>query len=87
VRSRTVNAFLPESTVAGGLAAIQERLPDVEIGSYPYVRDERFGCALVSRSVDVARLDEAVAAIATLVRELGTEPEIVDGEASAPPAA
>jgi molybdenum cofactor synthesis domain-containing protein len=87
VRSRTVNAFLPESTVAGGLAAIQERLPDVEIGSYPYVRDERFGCALVSRSVDVERLDEAVAAIATLVRELGAEPEIVDGEASAPPAA
>jgi molybdenum cofactor synthesis domain-containing protein len=87
VRSRTVNAFLPESTVAGGLAAIQERFPEVEIGSYPYVRDERFGCALVSRSVDGERLAEAVNAIVELVRALGAQPEVVDGEASAPPAA
>jgi molybdenum cofactor synthesis domain-containing protein len=82
VRSRTVNAFVPESLIASGLAAIQDRFGDVEIGSYPWVRGERFGCALVSRSVDDARLHEATDAIADLVRALGGEPEISDGESS-----
>jgi len=85
VRSRTVNAFLPESVVAGGLAALQERFEDVEIGSYPYVRDQRFGCALVARCVDEGRLEEASGAIASLVRELGGELEIVEGEGGAAP--
>jgi hypothetical protein len=80
VRSRTVNAFIGESVVAAGLAAIQDRFGDVEIGSYPFVRQERFGCALVARSVDLVRLAEATEAIAALVRGLGVEPQISDGE-------
>ena len=86
VRSRTVNAFIAESAVAAGLSAIQDRFDDVEIGSYPFVRNERFGCALVARAVDGARLAEASEAIAALVRELGAEPEISDGEGSPSPA-
>jgi hypothetical protein len=66
--------------VATGLAAIQERHAEVEIGSYPYVREQRFGCALVVRSVDVDRLDAVVAEVAALVRKLGGEPEFVEGE-------
>ena len=85
VRSRTVNAFVAESVVAGGLAALQERFEDVEIGSYPYVRDHRFGCALVARCVDETRLAAATDAIAALVRELGGEPEILDGEGAGAP--
>ncbi len=87
VRSRTVNAFIPESVAAGGLAAVQDRFPDVEIGSYPYVRGERFGCALVARCVDEARLADATQAIVALVQELGAEHEVVEGESSPPPAA
>jgi len=33
--SRTVTAFVAESSAAQELAAIQERFPDVELGSYP----------------------------------------------------
>jgi molybdenum cofactor synthesis domain-containing protein len=84
VRSRTVNAFIGESVVAAGLAAIQDRYDDVEIGSYPFVRQERFGCALVARSVDLTRLAEATEAIAALVRGLGVEPQISDGESTPP---
>ncbi len=87
VHSRTVNAYLPESVAATGLAAVQERFADVEIGSYPYVRDQRFGCALVARSVDETRLADATAAIVQLVSGLGAEHEVVDGESSPPPAA
>jgi molybdenum cofactor synthesis domain-containing protein len=87
VLSRTVNAFLPESEVASGLAAIQQRYPASEIGSYPYVREQRFGCALVTRCENPALLDEVSTAIVELVRELGAEPEIVEGEGGSAPAA
>ena len=87
LRSRTVNAFLPESEVAADLAAIQERYPGAEIGSYPYVHRQRFGCALVTRSEDARILDEVSAEIAALVRRLGADPEIVEGEGGAAPAA
>ncbi len=87
LRSRTVNAYLSESLVAEGLAAIQARFTDTEIGSYPYVRNERFGCALVVRGVDTSRVEAASAAIAALVRDLGGEPEVVEGEGGSVPGA
>ena len=74
--STTVSAFLGESVVASGLAAIQERYADVEIGSYPYSRDQRHGCALVSRCVDEKRLALATEEIAALVRSLGGEVDV-----------
>ncbi|MFT5445463.1 MAG: molybdenum cofactor synthesis domain-containing protein [Gammaproteobacteria bacterium] len=75
VLSMTVSAYLGESMVASGLTDIQGRYADVEIGSYPYSRNQRHGCALVSRSVDAQRLAEVSEAICELVRSLGGEPD------------
>lgn len=61
VLSRTVTAYCPEGEVAAPLAAIQARHPDVEIGSYPFMRQDRFGTSLVLRSADRDGLDAAVA--------------------------
>ncbi|MCP5149978.1 MAG: competence/damage-inducible protein A [Ectothiorhodospiraceae bacterium] len=85
LRSRTVTAFLPESQVAEGLAAIQARRPEVEIGSYPWVRKGRFGAALVVRAVEASDLDTVSDEIAAMVRALGCEPEITEGESAPPP--
>ena len=74
--STTVSAFLGESVVASGLAAIQERYADVEIGSYPYSRHQRHGCALVSRCVDEQRLALATEEIVALVRSLDGEVDV-----------
>ena len=87
VLSRTVNAFLAESLVAEGLAALQTRYPETEIGSYPYVKNQRFGCALVVRSARRDDVDKVSHAVAELVRELGGEPEIIEGEGGSSPAA
>jgi molybdopterin-biosynthesis enzyme MoeA-like protein len=76
VLSSTVSAFLGESMVASGLEAIQQRYPDVEIGSYPYSRNQRHGCALVSRCVDEQDLAVVTEETAALVRSLGGELEI-----------
>ena len=74
IASRTIGAFTSESSVAMQLAALQERYPDVEIGSYPFVRDGRFGVSLVLRSPEMARIDAAAEALKEIVRALGVEP-------------
>jgi molybdenum cofactor synthesis domain-containing protein len=74
VLARTVVCPLGEGVVAEGLAAIQARHPDLEIGSYPYFRMGAFGTSLVLRGTDVARLDQAAEEVRALVRGLGAEP-------------
>jgi molybdenum cofactor synthesis domain-containing protein len=75
LQSRSVTVYLPESRMAPSLSEIQDRFPDVEIGSYPFSRDGRFGARLVLRSTEDARLAAAGAELETALRELGGEPD------------
>ncbi len=74
VLSRTVSCGVPEGILAQGLGAIQERYPDLDIGSYPYTRRGGFGVALVLRGREPARLDAAKDEVAALIRTLGGTP-------------
>lgn len=74
VEARTISVFLGEGAVASDLAAIQDDYPEVDIGSYPFYRDGRFGTSLVLRSDDVDRLEAATARVEAMVRALGAEP-------------
>ena len=77
--SVTVSCFLGEGTVAERLREIQERWRSaVEIGSYPFYREKRYGTSIVFRSRDPGALDAAAASFRAIVRELGEEP--VEGE-------
>jgi molybdenum cofactor synthesis domain-containing protein len=49
----------PEGEIAEMFGALQERYPDVPMGSYPFMREGRPGTQLVLRSTDPARLAEA----------------------------
>lgn len=80
LRARTVTAFIAESLAASGLAAIQSRYPGAEIGSYPHFRQRRFGTSLVVRSADAEVLEAAAAEVVALVRSLGEEPTVTEGE-------
>lgn len=73
--SRNILCSLPEGTLAGGLAAIQERFPAVDIGSYPSYATTGFGVAVVLRHTDPSVLDAAAEEVKALVRELGATPE------------
>ncbi|MGY9025258.1 MAG: competence/damage-inducible protein A [Candidatus Pelagibacterales bacterium] len=55
--SRSRDIFMPESHVANELSKLQDSYPDVEIGSYPFNKDGRFGTSLVMRSIDSNKLD------------------------------
>jgi molybdenum cofactor synthesis domain-containing protein len=72
--SRTVAVFLPEGAIAKGLGALQDRYPMLEIGSYPFFRQGKFGTSLVLRGTDSAVLDRAAEELRALIRELGAEP-------------
>jgi len=71
LQSRTVAVEMGESFVADGLARLQERFPEVEIGSYPFNRNGVFGTRLVLRATEQALLDEAAAALDALLAGLG----------------
>ncbi|MFC3123931.1 competence/damage-inducible protein A [Pseudoroseomonas globiformis] len=79
VQSRAVHALgMMEGQLAQGLAAIQARFPDTDIGSYPFYRPEGNGVALVAKGIDPALLDQAAAEMAALIGSLGFIP--VEGE-------
>jgi molybdenum cofactor synthesis domain-containing protein len=71
--SHSVPVVLAESLVAPGLAALQDRFPDVEMGSYPFKRGGRFGTSLVLRTIDPDRLQEASAALRRMLGDLDAE--------------
>ncbi len=71
--ARTVSVFVTEGEVAAGLSALQERHSDLEIGSYPFVRDQKLGTSLVIRGTDADRIDSAADALLGLIDELGGE--------------
>lgn len=76
VRSRTLRGKgLREGDLAAGLKALEDSSPGVTFGSYPFFSPEGFGANIVARSADPAALDEAVARLDALIRELGVEPE------------
>ena len=73
--SRAVSVMLPEGAIAEGLGELQERYPDIDIGSYPAMRRRRFGVSVVLRGTDSDRLDAALADLKQLLVDLGGEPK------------
>jgi molybdopterin-biosynthesis enzyme MoeA-like protein len=74
VRSRSVTAFLAESQVARRLGQIQEAFPDIDLGSYPFQRDDRYGTTLVMRGTDEAALEQMLDQVRQMIVDLGGEP-------------
>ncbi len=77
VRSRSVTAFLGESQIARALGMIQTRFPGVDLGSYPFFKNERYGTSLVMRGTDEAALDEMLEAVKTAIVAAGETPQDV----------
>ncbi len=81
VTSVTVEAAIPEGTIAPGLAGLQKSHPDVAIGSYPFYREgtaQPFGAQLVIRGRDAGAVEAAAMALEEMVRALGAAPQRVN---------
>ena len=67
VLSRTVPAQVGEGIIAAPLAALQDKYPDVKMGSYPRMGDGAVRTELVLRSPDEARLETATDELRAIV--------------------
>ena len=74
MRARAVHVHLAEGAIAEALGALQDRYPDVDIGSYPAMRQRRFGVSVVLRGTDEAALDRALEEVRDALTALGGEP-------------
>ncbi|MDE0227113.1 MAG: molybdopterin-binding protein [Gammaproteobacteria bacterium] len=74
VRSRSVTAYLGESQIAAALADIQGRYPNVELGSYPFYRGERYGTTLVMRGTSVTDLASMLHEVKAAIITAGEQP-------------
>jgi molybdenum cofactor synthesis domain-containing protein len=68
--SATVTAYIPEGDLAKPLSEIQDRYPEVTIGSYPFEESGKFGANLVLRSRDQGKLATAQRDVQQMVNEL-----------------
>lgn len=70
MHSTTVTAYMPEGDLAKPLKEIQDRYPEVAIGSYPFEESGRFGANLVLRSRNEGKLAAAHRDVQQMVEEL-----------------
>ncbi len=77
VRSRTVTAYLGESDIASALRRIQDDFPEVDLGSYPFFRNDRYGTSLVMRGVEEDVLDRMLEAVKQAIVDAGETPRDV----------
>ncbi len=75
--SQSITCSLQESQISEGLASIQGRFADVDIGSYPNFRGGEAGVSIVVRSIDVASVKAAGKEVINLMQSLGVEPSAV----------
>ena len=64
---------LGESMMAKELGQVQDRYPDISIGSYPYYKKGKIGVNLVLRGTDADLLDEVKQALHSMIEGLGGE--------------
>ncbi|MFT3811557.1 MAG: molybdopterin-binding protein [Micropepsaceae bacterium] len=74
VLTRSIGVHLPEGRFGTALGEVQAGFPDVAIGSYPFLREGRYGASLVFRSEDRARLDAAAEAVRVMLSSIGGDP-------------
>ncbi len=71
ILSQALHVWLPEGELAGELAEIQHKYPQVAIGSYPFIRNGRIGVSLVVRGTKQEDIETAIAAIKSMIESLG----------------
>ena len=70
--SRTIPTYAKEGDMGKSLKLLQNKHPDVEIGSYPFFRDGGgTGMRVALRHPDMTRIDEVAEEVIALIRQLG----------------
>ena len=79
ILSRAVHVIgLPEGVIAEGLGAVQNKYPDIDIGSYPFYRPGGNGVAIVAKGTDAQAAEAVIAEVTALIT--GFERTPIPGE-------
>jgi molybdopterin-biosynthesis enzyme MoeA-like protein len=63
-----------EGSIAAGLGEIQDRFPQVDLGSYPFERGDKWGVTLVAKGSDIPAIEAATAETTALIAAQGVTP-------------
>ena len=58
--SRSIDVYVSESLIAAGFSALQDKYPQIEMGSYPFRRRDRWGTTLALRGDDPELIEQAL---------------------------
>ena len=70
--SVSVDAKIRESSVAVDLSKIQDKYPNIDIGSYPYSKEGGFGTVLVMRGIDSAEINSCKEEVKEMVKNFAS---------------
>ncbi|MFA5040999.1 MAG: molybdopterin-binding protein [Bdellovibrionales bacterium] len=76
MHSVTVSGLVRESVVADDLREIAARYPAVNIGSYPWVKKEKFGTSLVVRGLSAKTVKQVASLLMALMKKYGVKPSL-----------
>jgi len=76
IHSIAISGAVAESTVAEELANIAAHWPQLDIGSYPWFRQGKYGTSLVVRGTDKTAVQAAADEIFAMIEKRGGKPEI-----------
>lgn len=74
LHSESVDAFLTEGQIAAPLARIDADFPNVDVGSYPFSKDGRFGVNVVARGTKLDDVRRVIDQVEALMQEQGAAP-------------
>lgn len=80
--SNTISCTLAEGKIAEDLEILQNRYPDIIMGSYPHYRGGVLGLSLVLRGTEATELQTATDELVTLIRKHGDEPRAMSIQSS-----
>ncbi|MCD8570654.1 MAG: competence/damage-inducible protein A [Alphaproteobacteria bacterium] len=72
--SNTITCEMAESELAADMASLQEKFPDVLIGSYPHFQAGNFGLSVVLRCTEATLLKNASEELVTMILSRGKTP-------------
>ena len=83
VHSFSIRAYLGESQISEPLGKVQDEFSDLDIGSYPFLAEDRYGTMLVIRGTNLEDIQNAADAIKEIILSGGESPEILGFEQNA----
>lgn len=70
VKSKSVELMIAESTIAQKFYDLQKKYPNVEMGSYPFTKNNQHGTCLVMKSSDYDNLEKSFSELQIIIDEI-----------------